>query len=177
MDNLFNSNGEKSLHLRAKVSPLFTPSKLKNMLPLLIQRSEIFKDWLDTLLLQNEQINCSELTEKLTADFSSACLLGYNIKSFQDERTEILKCAKRFNKGNSWKNILKQVLPDIVMYNKLYDLIGYYLFDNSELMQTSIRFVKNVVNYKSEHKIFKHDFVNILMELKQNKKSTDKIGM
>lgn len=177
MDNLFNSSGEKSLHFRAKISPLFTPSKLKNMLPLLIQRSEIFKNWLDTLLLRNEQINCSELIEKLVANLSSVCLFGYNINSFQEEKIEILKCVEQFNKGNSWKYILKLVLPHIVMHNKLYDLIGYYLFDNAELMQTSTRFVKDIVNYRREHNIFKHDFVNILTEMKQIKKSTDKIGM
>ncbi|KYN40885.1 Cytochrome P450 6B1 [Trachymyrmex septentrionalis] len=177
MDTLFWTKGEESLHLKAKLSPLFTPSKLKNMLSLLIQRSEAFKNWLDnSLLLKNKCINCSELADKLTADYSSVCLLNYDIKSFQDEENEICKYVKRFNKGDSWKYILKQLLPDKVIYNKLYDLISYYLFD-AEVMQFCIRFAMDIVNYRGKHNIVKYDVINVLKEFKKNKKSTEKVEM
>ncbi|KAG5313373.1 C6A13 protein, partial [Acromyrmex insinuator] len=175
MDTFFWAKGEKSLPLKAKLSPLFTPSKLKSMLSLLIQRSEAFKNWLDnSLLLENKYINCKELTEKLTADYSSVCLLNYDIKSFQDKEIEICKYVKRFNKGDSWKYILKQLLPDKVIHNKLYDLISYYLFE-AELMQFCIRFGMDIVNYRKKHNIFKYDLVNILKESVKNKKSTEKL--
>lgn len=178
MDNLFNMQGEESLHLRSMISPLFTPSKLKAMLALLIQRSKVFKNWLDnSLLLQNEQINCNELTEKLTADFSSVCLLNYDVKTFQDKRNEIFKYVKMFNKGDSWKFIIKRLLPDKAIHNKLYDLIGYYLFNNAELVQYCILFAMDVINYRREHNIFKHDLVNIVKEYDQNRKSAEKTGM
>ncbi|KYN24376.1 Cytochrome P450 6B1 [Trachymyrmex cornetzi] len=176
MDTLFWTKGEESLHLKAKLSPLFTPSKLKNMLSLLIQRSETFKNWLDnSLLLKNKYINCSELTEKLAADYTSVCLLNYDVKSFQDKETEICKYAKWFDKGDSWKYILKQLLPDKVIYNKLYDLISYYLFD-AELMQFCIRFAMDILNDRRKHNISKYDVVNILKEFKKNKKWTEKEG-
>ncbi|XP_018049481.1 PREDICTED: uncharacterized protein LOC108687947, partial [Atta colombica] len=173
MDTFFWKKGEE--YIKAKLSPLFTPSKLKSMLSLLIQRSEVFKNWLDnSLLLRNKYINCSELTEKLTADYSSVCLLNYEIKTFQDKEIEICKYAKKFNKG-SWKYILKQLLPDKVTHNKLYDLISYYLFD-AELMQFCFRFATDIVNYRKKHNISKYDAFNVLKELKKNQKLTEKVG-
>lgn len=68
------------------------------------------------------------------------------------------------------------LLPDFVIYNKIYDLIGYYLFDNSEITKHFNRFVKNIVNYRKEHDIFKHDIASIFMELKQ-KKLMEETGM
>ncbi|XP_018406375.1 PREDICTED: probable cytochrome P450 6a13 [Cyphomyrmex costatus] len=176
MDTLFYAKGEEALHLRAKLSPLFTPSKLKIMLSLLIQRSEAFKNWLDnSLLLKNKYINCSELTGKLTADYSGVCLLNYDVKTFRDKKIEIFKYVKKFNKGDSWKCIFKRLLPDKVIYNKLYDLISYYLFD-AELMQFCIRFAMDIVNDRRKHNISKYDVVNILKEFK-NGKSTEKAEM
>lgn len=176
MNNLFYSQGKEALDLRSKLSPLFTPSKLKTMLSLLIQRSEVFKDWLDNSLLQNEQINCNELAEKLTADFSGACLFNYDMKAFQNKRPEISKYVKKFNQGDSWKCIIKLLLPDIAIHNKLYDLIGYYLFNNAELVQFSTLFAMDIVNYRKEHNIFKHDVTSVFKECKTNGKSTVKDG-
>lgn len=176
MDTLFYTKEEEALHLRAKLSPLFTPSKLKNMLSLLIQRSEAFKNWLDnSLLLKNKYINCNELAAKLTADFSSVSLFNYDVKTFQDKKIEIYKYVKKFNKGDSWKYILKQLLPDKVIYNKLYDLISYYLFD-AELTQFCIRFAMDIVNDRRKHNIFKYDVINILKEFEKNNKWTEKKG-
>lgn len=177
LNTFFFLKGEEALPLRTITSVLFTPSKLKNMMSLLTQHSEVFKNWLDNSLLKNEQINCSELTDKLIADFTGICLLNYDGKTFQDKKVELCKYIKKFNKGDSWKWTLKHLLPDKVIYNKLYDLISYYLFDNVELMQFCTRFATDIVNYKREHNIFKHDVVKVLTEMTQNGESTEKAGM
>ncbi|XP_067217130.1 cytochrome P450 6B1-like [Linepithema humile] len=146
---IFYMNTDEVQPIRAKVSPIFTPSKLKSMVPLLLQRSEIFKDWLDTLLLQNEQINYSQVTAKYTADLSATCLFGYDMQTLRNG---------------------ENLLPNIVIYNKLYDLFGYYMFNNAEDLQFFTELVKDIDGYRKKYGIVRHDITDAVMGLQENGK-------
>ncbi|XP_070160270.1 cytochrome P450 6B5-like [Polyergus mexicanus] len=172
--NLFLMNGKLPLQLRARLSPIFAPNKLKNMYPLLLQRSEIFNNWLDTQLSQNEEVDCTKIITRLVVDYTTTCLFGYDITNIEDLDSEIIQYIKKHNDINTLKFMVKTLLPDFVIHNKIYDLIGYYLFDNSKTTEHFNRFLKNIVNYRKEHDILKHDIVSIFMELKQ-KKSMEEI--
>ncbi|XP_070162559.1 cytochrome P450 6B5-like [Polyergus mexicanus] len=167
--NLLLMNGEVPLQLRARLSPVFTPSKLKNIFPLLLQRSEIFNNWLDTLLSQNEEVDCKKIITRLVVDYTTTCMFGYDITNIEDLDSEIIQYIKKYTDVTTLKNMFKMLLPDFVIYNKIYDLIGYYLFDNREITEHFKRFVKNIVDYRKKHDIFKHDIANIFIELKQKK--------
>ncbi|XP_067216694.1 probable cytochrome P450 6a17 isoform X2 [Linepithema humile] len=167
---IFYMNTDEVQPIRAKVSPIFTPSKLKSIVPLLLQRSEIFKDWLDTLLLQNEQINYSQVTAKYTADLSATCLFGYDMQTLGDGESKVLQYIKKKMNANKLKIMLIDLLPDIVIYNKLYDLLGYYMFNNAEELHFFTELVKDIDGYRKKYGIVRHDITDAVMKLQENGK-------
>lgn len=163
--NIFNVSGKEAQYLRTKLSPVFTPSKFRSMVPFLLQRAMIFKEWLDTTLLQNEQINCSDSMDKLTADFTSTCLFHYDMQCMHDGKNEVIECAKNANRSN-WKNNVKRLMIEFAM--PLYNLIGYYAVDNAKSLEVFTRFANNVVEYRKRYGIVKHDMANMLISLKED---------
>ncbi|KAL6421692.1 hypothetical protein ACFW04_010930 [Cataglyphis niger] len=166
--NLFFMKEKVPLQLRTKLSPIFTPNKLKTMFSLLLQRTEIFNNWLDTLLSQNEEVNCKQIMRRLFSDYTATCIFNYDI-TIEDSNSKVFQYIRSFSNIKSLKNIFKLLLLDFSICNKMYDLIGYYLFDNKEMTECFNHFVNSIISYRKKHHIFKHDIVNIFMELKQNK--------
>ncbi|XP_067209460.1 cytochrome P450 6B5 [Linepithema humile] len=166
--HIFYMKTDKAQPIRAKVSPMFTPSKLRSMVPICLERSKNFKDWLDTLLSRNEEINYSDMIEKYISDLSTTCLFGYDLEALKDGENKVLQQIRKAVSANTWKNICKSLLPNIVMQNKLYDLIGYYMFGNAQEWQFFTALVKNIDSYRKKHGIDRHDLTNVIMGLKQN---------
>lgn len=173
-NHIFYVKTDKAQPVRTKVTPIFTPSKLRNMVPLLLQRSKIFKDWLDTLLSQNKQINYSNVAEQYTADLCATCLFGYDIQAFEGNGIKFLEYIRQKNYAHNWKTIIKDTLPSIVLNNKLYDLIGYYLFNNAKDMQCFTEFATNIDTYRKKNDIVRHDITDVLLGVKENGKLTEK---
>ncbi|XP_012218845.2 cytochrome P450 6A1-like [Linepithema humile] len=166
--HIFNMKSDKAKLIRAKVSPMFTASKLKTMVPLCLERSEVFKDWLDTLLSRNEKINYSDVIEKYTNDLSTTCLFGYDLEALKNGENKVLQQIRKKVNANTWKNICKSLLPNIVMQKKLYDLIGYYMFGNAQKWQFFTALVKDIDSYRKKYGIDRHDLTDVIMGLKQN---------
>jgi len=175
--NIFFMKTSEAQLIRTKVTPVFTTSKLKSIIPLLLQRSEIFKDWLDTLLLQNEQINCNEMAAEYTVCLSATGLFGHDMQIYEDGENKLLQFYKNRLNSNVWKNLIKDLLPDIILNNKLYDLFGYYMFNNATNMRFFDKLVKDIDSYRKEHgHIDRHDLFNAIMGLKGNEKLVEKLG-
>lgn len=172
--NIFFVDTEKAQPIRAKVSPIFTPSKLRSSVPLLLQRSQMFKDWLDTLLSQNKQINYRQVAAKYTADLTSISLFGYDMQTFGDNGDRILQYFDKKTNANKWKVTIRELLPEIVLNNKIYHSFGFHLFGNAEQMQYFVEFVKEIDSYRKKYGIVRQDITEAIHGLKENKKLTGK---
>lgn len=165
--HLINMSGKKAMLFKAQISPIFTPKKIKSMFPLLLQRSEIFKAWLDSLVSQNTKIDCAEITSKLIADFSAHSIFGFDVKTIKDEESQVLSHINETIVGKTcWKNKTKLLLNRIS--KQLYNLMSYYLFDYDETTKFFIRFFMDIVKYREENGVNRHDIVSVLMNLKQD---------
>lgn len=165
---LFYNTGSIVQHIKTKISPAFTPSKLKNMFYSFQGSLERFDDYLEGLLLEDEYINCNDLIGRLTADMIGNCFIGININTLTRKPNKENKFLKYFEnvRGASWKDILKHVLIDIVP--QFYNLIGYYIFDNVKMTQFYINLTNDIMEQQKKYAVSKHDFINLLIEMKEN---------
>lgn len=165
---LFFNTGLTAQLLKTKISPAFTPSKLKNMFYLMLESFERFDDYLEGLLLKDDCINCNDLTERFTADIFNRCFLGININTLTKETNEDNKFIEYSQKlrGANWRGTVRSVMIDIIP--QLYNLFGYYILDNAKITQFYTDLMINIMEQRKKHGISKHDFISILIEMKEN---------
>ncbi|CAK9800911.1 Cytochrome P450 6k1 [Anthophora plagiata] len=160
--HLFNLEGKKWKSLRSKLTPAFSSGKLKRMFYLLAECGEEFEKLIDASSETDRPFEIRELAAKFTIDVIGSCAFGIQINALTDEESEFHKAAKKFSKP-SYKATLWRMLRTAMP--KLYKFLGVQVIDPGVT-----KFFKDVVlhmiNQREERGIKRHDFMDLLIELK-----------
>lgn len=125
---------------------------------------EHLDDYLEELLLKDDNVNCSDFTERMTADMIGRNILGIDIgvlKRGIHEKNEFMNYINTY-RSSFWKETIKNFLP------QLYNLIGYYMFDNAAVQQYYINFITNIMQHRKTQAIDKSNLLSFLMKMKEN---------
>lgn len=160
--HLFNLEGKKWKSLRSKLTPAFSSGKLKRMFYLLAECSEEFQKLIDASSEADKPFEVRELAAKFTIDVIGSCAFGIQINALTDEESNFHRAAKKFSrpsyKATLWR-MLRTAMP------RLYKLLGVQVIDPGVT-----KFFKDVVSQmisqREEHGIKRHDFMDLLIELK-----------
>ncbi|KAL2728643.1 putative cytochrome P450 6a17 [Vespula squamosa] len=149
--------------LRNKMTPAFSFSKIKEMFPLILTCSNHLEQYINELP-DNVNLEIGELMTKYTIDIVGNCAFGIEMNAISEEENEFTKISKeifRINIISIIKFHLQSYFPKI--YNQLHFLLG-----NSRQSAFFLNIVKETMDYRKKNNIVRHDFINILMELKRN---------
>ncbi|VVC97050.1 unnamed protein product [Leptidea sinapis] len=159
--NLFFADGDLWKLLRQRFSPVFSIGKIKAMFPLITERAEklqLVAEKVSTL----DSYDIRELMSRYTTDFIGACCFGLNMDTLNDGRSEFLKIGKRiFSKppGDALRGSLKVISP------KLFK----YLHFLPPSLETSVNnLVISVMQQRNYKPSGRNDFIDLMLELKQN---------
>ncbi|CAL1677688.1 unnamed protein product [Lasius platythorax] len=131
----------------------------KRWRPLRIRLSPVF----------TSDIECRELTAKYTTDVIGTCAFGIEMNALSDEDSEFRKMGRQIFTP-TWKNILRMRMRQSLPW--LYDMLSY-IMPQSEVTKFFTRVVVETMNYRETNNIIRHDFIDMLRELK---KHPDKVG-
>nr|XP_034187550.1 probable cytochrome P450 6a13 isoform X1 [Osmia lignaria] len=160
--HLFNLEGKKWKSLRSKLTPAFSSGKLKRMFYLLAECGEEFQKLIGSSSEADRPIEIRELAAKFTIDVIGSCAFGIQINALTDEESEFHRAAKKLSrpsyKATLWR-MLRTAMPRV------------YKFLSVQVINPEVtRFFKNVVSQmlkqREEHGIKRHDFMDLLIELK-----------
>ncbi|XP_024867536.1 probable cytochrome P450 6a13 [Temnothorax curvispinosus] len=155
--------------LRIRLSPVFTSGKLKEMFSLISECADNLVQYMEKVVSENKPVECRELTAKYTTDVIGTCAFGIEMNALSDEDSEFRKMGREiFNP--SWKNILQFRMRQ--MFPWLYELSAYVL-PQTKTTKFFIRVIVETMDYRDTNNIIRHDFVDVLRELK---KHPDKLG-
>ncbi|CAD6208146.1 GSCOCT00010402001.2-RA-CDS [Cotesia congregata] len=158
--NLFNLEPQRWRPLRSKLTPMFTSVKLKDMFYLLVQCADQMETYLDKF--ENGQVDMREIATRFTTDVIGVCVFGLQANALAEEDSLFRKMGKRIfelNIRNVGRTILGSFLPE------LYKVVGYF-FRDSVLDNFFIGITKDTMDYRRKNRINRHDFVDLLIELK-----------
>lgn len=132
------------------------------MFYLLAECGEEFQKLIGSSSEADRPIEIRELAAKFTIDVIGSCAFGIQINALTDEESEFHRAAKKLSrpsyKATLWR-MLRTAMP------KLYKFLNVQVI-NPEVT----RFFKNVVSQmlkqREEHGIKRHDFMDLLIELK-----------
>ena len=170
--DLFNLEPDRWRPLRSKLSPVFTSGKLKEMFYLMIECSEHFEKYVDKMADKPIDVDVRELSAKFTTDSIGVCAFGLEMHSIEDEDSEFRKMGRKIF-DSSFISFLKRTLPNLSTL--LYKIIAPFVF-NDGIDKFFIGLMKDTMDYRTKNNINRHDFVNLLMDIKKNPEKIKSIG-
>lgn len=171
--HLFSLEPKRWRPLRKCLSPVFTSGKLKEMFYLILKSSENLELYLKKIVTANKIIECRSVTAKFTTDVIGSCAFGIDVNAFVDENNnEFLRMGKKIFDVGYWRTLKMQIMR---ILPNLYDRLGFIVSDR-EMDDFFVNLIKNTIQYRKENNIIRHDFVDILRNMKENSKNLENIG-
>ncbi|KAG7204263.1 hypothetical protein KM043_002085 [Ampulex compressa] len=171
--SLFTIDPERWRPLRMKLSTVFSSGKLKEMFHILLECSDHFERFMERIVARGEPVDCRMATSKFTADVIGACAFGIDCQALEDEDCTFLRMSKRIMQP-TFRTFLKETMKAKLPW--LYGLVGH-LVNDPEVAQFFISTVKETLAYRKKHNIVKHDFMDLLLDLKEHPEKLPEIEL
>ncbi|XP_014214659.1 probable cytochrome P450 6a13 [Copidosoma floridanum] len=150
--------------LRANLSPTFTSGKLREMFYLLTECADHFEDFLETATAKNPEIECRDITAKFTTDVIGSCVFGLKMNALAEEESEFRRMGRKIF-DISLLRMIKLRIKDAAPW--LFSLLGPLMYDY-ELNGFFINTMAQTLKLRTESKVKRNDFVDLLLEIKKN---------
>lgn len=166
--NMLTLNGEKWKILRLKMTPLFTSAKIKCMFPLITGIADRFRDSLFDLSTKTDEIEIGELCARFTTDIIGTCAFGIECNSLNDPNAAFRVYSHRLLTQPKFKALAVQLLND---FEDVGRALRIKMF-NDDVSDFFIKITNETVEYREKNNIKRNDFMDMLIELK-NQGDTD----
>ncbi|KYN37284.1 Cytochrome P450 6A1, partial [Trachymyrmex septentrionalis] len=162
--HLFALEPKRWRPLRMRLSPVFTSGKLKEMFSLISECADHLILYMEKIASKNEPVECRELMAKYMTDVIGTCAFGIEMNALSNENSEFRKMGRKiFNP--TWTNVLRLRLKQFCP--QLYEMLGYILSE-TEITKFFTRVIVETMNYREMNNVTRHDFIDILLELKKH---------
>lgn len=169
--NLFNAEGDRWKVLRQKFTPIFTSQKLRKMMPLISKAIGDYVKYTEKLVDQNKDQEIRDLVSKYTLEVIGSCVFGVELQSFTTETSAFLEFGNKFwnvSKIVRLKQLLIFFVPEVAKF--LHKKFKMALRDES-VKTFFVDLVKNIVAEREGKEKVRNDFMDILIELKEQGKA------
>lgn len=161
--NLLTMKGEPWKILRNKISPTFTSSKIKLMMPTMVDISKQLIKRLNEDLKNENVLELGDYFSRFTIDIIGSCAFGIECNSLKNSDTEFLRMGRKVfttSKLRFMKLVFLSVFPELAyklhMKETLSDVDEFY---------TGL--ITEIVTYREKNNIQRNDFLNLLIQLKK----------
>jgi cytochrome P450 family 6 len=169
MGHLFNLEGAKWRNLRAKLTPTFTSNKMKKMFDILADCATEMSDYLEKQSSGEKVDDVKEVLGKFGNDVIASCAFGIECKSFKNPDEKFRKMGRRIFTPTLWEEItisMSFLLPELGKKLKMR------LFEK-DIEDFFMGVVKETVKYREENGVVKNDFMQLLIQLKNDGQVAD----
>ncbi|XP_013117658.2 cytochrome P450 6a8 [Stomoxys calcitrans] len=163
----------KEKKLRNKFSLVLNSNTIKQILPSAVKVAHECANVLQEILPDSYQVDVNDLVSRYTTDVMGSCVFELECNSLEDPHTEFLAAHKDIFKQfqhSTATHIFRQFFPRLAqslcrasMPKSLYD---FYF-----------GIVQETVEYREIKQIKRHDFMDILIELKNSKDPNERLNM
>uniref|UniRef100_A0A1I8PLF2 Cytochrome P450 n=1 Tax=Stomoxys calcitrans TaxID=35570 RepID=A0A1I8PLF2_STOCA len=163
--NLFSLDGPKWKMLRAKLSPTFTSGKMRFMYPTVVKVGEQLEKLFEELLRQPPHSQVMEITDVLgrfTADVIGECAFGLDCNSLKDPSAEFCVMGRKFFTQRRHGNIVDGLIH---AFPEIAQKLGMRVI-HQEVHDFYMGIVQQTIAYRESHNVKRSDFMDMLIELK-----------
>ncbi|XP_026324880.1 cytochrome P450 9e2-like [Hyposmocoma kahamanoa] len=171
--NLFSLKGQEWKDMRSTLSPAFTSSKMKMMLPLMVEVGDQMNLCLQKKIKESKHgyldVDVKDLTTRYTNDVIASCAFGLKVDSHMKEGNQFYKMGKTVAYFK-----FRQILMFFLLssFPKVAGVFKWTLFPKS--VQNFFRaLVVNTMKNRELEQIIRPDMIHLLMEAKKGKLTYD----
>lgn len=167
--HLFSLAGVKWKNLRAKLTPAFSPGKLRYMFGKILNCGNEMVNTLKQMVEIENNIEIKEIFARYTTDVIGSCAFGLECNSMKNPKAEFRLMGKR-----AFTQTLRDSLSIIIIrcFPKLAKLLRLGVFAPS-VTNFFKKVVTDTIEYREKNKVARNDFLQLLMQLKSNGKLDD----
>lgn len=162
--NLLTIDDHRWKVLRNKLTPFFTPAKLKQMYSKLKNCANNFDKYIEKIVANNETIDVKEITAKFTTDVVGSSAFGLNLKALSNEESSFRKMAQNVleqNFMNVFREGIKNLMPCI------FKLLNIRLI-SKETTDFFMGSMTEAIEYRKKNGVIRNDLIDLITELKEN---------
>ncbi|XP_050514503.1 cytochrome P450 6a2-like [Diabrotica virgifera virgifera] len=165
---LFMLEGENWRNHRAKLTPTFTSGKMKMMFHILATQSKGFEKLLAQEAAKKEPVFIKELLARFTTDIIGSVAFGIDCHCMIEPDNEFrIQSQKAFGIRQRYKQLMRMYFS-----NKMLTLFSYKQTDE-DVDRFFSNLVRSTIEYREKNGIYRKDFLQMLIELKNTGTVTD----
>ncbi|XP_077266105.1 cytochrome P450 6k1-like isoform X2 [Temnothorax americanus] len=156
-ENVFCVNGKRWRDMRYKMSPTFTPAKIKRMFPIAKKCSERLANYLESKAQTRDSVEMKDMFGRYTIDVIMSTAFGIKSNCIENPNNECLIQGKKFLRIKILRFILFVFLP------KILDFFSISLADR-ETTSFFMNMFRENVERRQINNIVTQDFMNLLIQ-------------
>ncbi|KAG5677849.1 hypothetical protein PVAND_007569 [Polypedilum vanderplanki] len=161
--HLLNLEGDKWKKLREKLTPTFTSTKMKYMLPTVLDVSKKLETFMIKTIEEDSEPEIKKILARFTTDIIGSVAFGIVCASLEDPNAKFLEMGtKVFEQPRN--NFIKQIIA--LTYPDFARKIGIKTV-REDVSKFFMKIVKDVVEYREKNNIKRNDFMDLLLQLKE----------
>ncbi|CAG9860120.1 unnamed protein product [Phyllotreta striolata] len=161
--NLFNLRDEKWKNIRALLTPTFSSGKIKMMFETMVKTTEGFEKLLDKSAKINEPVNIGPQLLLFTTDIIASVAFGIEANCMENPDSDFRKVFTNVL-GSSPLQLIKLIIA-LSLPKWLLVLLKVRLADQ-KIGNFFTKVVTDIVEYREKNKVFRKDFMHLLIQLK-----------
>nr|ULR85588.1 cytochrome P450 [Spodoptera frugiperda] len=170
---LFFMKDEPWKDMRTTLSPAFTSSKIRQMVPFMAEVGDQMILSLKKKIKQSKDgyidIECKDLTTRYANDVIATCAFGLKVDSHNDENNEFYKMGEILSAFNISRMLLFMLMSTVPYLNQVLEF--------EIIPKSAQRFIKNLVldtmKDRELRKIIRPDMIHLLMMAKKGQLTHD----
>lgn len=170
--HLFSIEGQQWRALRQTMSPTFTSGKMKYMFPTIIEVGHRFQNKLIEVARANPEIEIKDWVARFTTDVIGTSAFGIECDCLNDPKAIFREMGRNvFEKPN--QKIAVMVFA--ATFKSLARFLGIQMF-STEMNKFFGKVVKDTVTYRETNNVRKKDFMDIMIQLKNEGNASKGLG-
>lgn len=163
--HLFSIEGEKWKTLRQKLSPTFTSGQIKMMFQTLVDCGEQLREYFHKNVRSEDAVDIKEILASLTTDIIGSCAFGIQCNTLENPNTEFRKYGRMIFELNIIQML--KLLITVGVPTEFLRKIGFTV-SRKDVTKFFMNVVEETVNYREKQNIYRKDFMQLLLQLKNN---------
>ena len=168
--HIFNTSGPKWRRMRTNLSQIFTPGKLKSIFPLLLSCKEILIKKIETEINRKIPFEAKTIADSFIGDVIESCVFGLDWQNFS-EQSPIQQFGRKIFRRSRTRRVKGFIVDN---FPKLGRILNIALIPK-DASTFFLKIVEEAIDYRKKQHIVRHDFLQVLTELRNEDGSYLKI--
>lgn len=165
--NMLNLSGKQWREIRGKLTPTFTSGKIKSMYPIITQIAQEMTKVITSNTNNDSMINVRDIMSRFTVDVIATCAFGIDCHSLKDPENIFLEKGRSCVTNPRHGPILMSFIWSFPNIASLFRL----KVTRDDVSSFFLNMVKETVNYRELNNVSRSDFMELLINLKNNYES------